>query len=83
MNLGEEHAFDFGGKESNYDYSHVSFFSDSEFQVLPIKTGCQLNLMYDVVYVGTGSPPKYEIPFSHRLSQLFSIWQADKQSGKY
>ena len=76
--------YDFGGKESNYSVYYAAFYADCEHEVKKVESGYRINLVYNVVFTGSGKiPSSLDLTAVDQLSKLIDKWEKDKGVKNY
>ena len=77
---GQEKVFDFGGKESSFNYYFTAYYLNCENEMLPVTDGYKICLVYNVIYTGVGNPPSGIDPAVQMLTNYIQLWESDNPS---
>ena len=77
---GQEKVFDFGGKESSFNYYFTAHYLNCENEMLPVTDGYKICLVYNVIYTGVGNPPSGIDPAVQMLTNYIQLWESDNPS---
>ncbi len=81
---GTQQTFDFGGIENQYATQFAAFYADCEHEILPVKQGFRLSLIYNLTLRKTEEIIKAPTSGRHieKIAKLFQEWKPTETINK-